>query len=637
MNEAPGVAPAKPLGEDNKLVSRYELLKRIHDDPAMAEARDEFVKKSRWLLEKPIIRRPMTLADIKDNKLGWDNRYTEEYLQFSLARTDIMVTAAVLSRCERMASAYVLSGDKAFLDHALEQMEELTTWDPLQRPGWSSYGKHGKYTDDGVWMATGRGMLACVVFIDSLPPEAIPADLKAKMDALLKREIKYVVDDWKSEKGWFVKAKAVFSNQWVIPLSGLVGATAYLGLDEYGEEYEYGIQRLLETFNAEGEQGEFVEGMSYSIATMKLLMPAVRSSLMVGDRRLADNAFMSNYGTWLAHHIQPNDYTINNFDNFYGYRFSLRNYIDIFADLAVLLNDPVALWVCKTQAEKDVYEYSMTRTLNGMIVKAMSDKGMKEPAPYAYYPKMQMLTWRDSWDKKASGLWMRGGAETDFHDHMDRGGVNFIVNGRAVLIEAALISYSYQDVLQYFRTITGHNVLQVGIIDPMKATIEEREAVGQPKKDEFRAAPLEVIYMDENGGEAEADMSQVYPTAEKWIRTIIWTKNTLEVRDEVVLTKPEIALFRWHLGLPLRELKDKYNDMSGIIAPGDEAVLTPGKLVAGDLTVTFEADCELDQSLQPLMDRTLDFKQGDHQCLVLQSAEPVKEMTLTTVFDVQEQ
>ncbi|MGE9293096.1 MAG: heparinase II/III domain-containing protein, partial [Puniceicoccales bacterium] len=613
-----------------QIVSRSVLLNQAVNDPDLADERASLLAQADSLLTKSIITRPWSVDDIANSRIAWDDRYLtadESYrVEFALSRSDAMASAQVRTETMLMATAYAMTGDTDYLDWLVAQLDELADWNPLQRPGWSdnSRGAPAPPEGDGVWQATGYGIQAFVDAIDILPAGSLDSTLLQKIDALMQREIGYIIYDWENEIPWFVKSQAVYSNQWAFPITGLINATVYLGPDQYPDEYEYGIQAMLETLDSQGPDGAFVEGLSYAHATMRCIFSAVYHSTLDGERRLIDHPFMVSYPSWVVHHLQAGGYIVNTFDNFYGSRDGARYFISEFADMAVMFNDPESLWVVHNYGE-------ISSSINGMIARAIPSYKAEKPTRYTSYEYARMATWRSSWEKVSSGLWFRGGHEDDNHDHMDRGHISFIVDGEPILIEAGVDSYSHPQYLTHFKSPVGHNVLQVGDINVDTATWDDFQVVGQQMDAAHRNAPLTIYSMDDDGGEIYADMSNSYPAAKTWVRDAVWDDSSLSVYDVVELDTADTVIFRWHLGVTSKEVVWA----RGITPAGTVTLGVDGNgntlLTADNFQVTVQADQPIVASIETLPDKTLG-NDSEHYCLVIRSLNAVTSIDLQTDF-----
>ncbi len=610
--------------ESYRSLSRSDALREIADNPDLADQRTKFLREMRGILAEKLIERPASLEELREARIVWDSRYetADPTIRevFALGRSDAMAADTLVNELPELASAYVLSGDRAFLDRALAEMEELTTWIPFQRPGWTSFSRKKLPPDggDGVWLATGRIIQALTDTLEILPEEDVPEELVKKIKTRLAEEAELIVADWKAERPWYVQQNEIRSNQWAIPIAGLINATVYLGREEYADAYEFGIQNLLKTLDSQGQKGAFNEGLVYGNATVKVILSAARQAALAGDRRLIDHPFLKNFPVWHAQHLQPGGYVINSFDCGFGARGGLRHFFSTYSDMAVLLGSAESLWVVKNHPEQS------DDSINGIIARSMPDNLAVAPPLFGDYPVATQINWRSSWNDDASGFWMRGGAKSDFHDHMDRGHVNFIVDGRAILIEAGTPSYGLPGYFENYVSIAGHNVLQVGDFDASTASKAELAGAGQPLNESHRSALIVVSDHDASGGTATIDLSSVYPAVKKWVRHVKWTADALDVRDEVVLKKSDVILFRWHLGSPTKDVRWA----EGTLAKED-VELAPGLLSADGYQIEYEGDQELAARLEVSPDQTLGNK-SEHHCLVVRSAEPVDRLVLTT-------
>ncbi|MGE9292271.1 MAG: heparinase II/III domain-containing protein [Puniceicoccales bacterium] len=618
-------------GNPADLKPSRELLLMAKSDPDLKEKCSALIGRAREGLEKPLMVRAYSLDELRAvTRLHWDERYDtadESFREtFALGRSDWMMAPQTYNDCVMFASAYVLSGEQVFLDRVLAQLEECSTWEPLQRSGWNSYARKAPPSaeGDGVWLTTGRMLSTFTDTLNMLAEEDVPPELRARIKTLMQNEVERIVDDFQSNRPWYVRAHAIHSNQWALPLAGLVNATVYLGRDKYPEEYEYGVEGLIQTLDAQGEKGEFIEGVVYSVATIGEILSAAYNSALDGDRRLIDHPFLKNYPVWLANQIQPGEYIVNPFDNGFGTRYSLRRFINMFSRMAVMIGSPQAIWV------RNHFPECPDSGLFGMLSLALPASEGIAPPLYNEFPKNATVVWRDSWDKEASGFWMRGGSPTDFHDHMDRGHVSFTVEGRAILIEAGAGRYGNPNYLRDYRSIIGHNVLQVGEVDMESGTKEQLFAAGQPREEAHRVAPLDIAWLDEEGGCITADMSTAYPAAKEWVRTVEWDTHNLEAVDEVVLENPDTVIFRWHLGAPAKDVRSRY----GPTLPKADLTLEDGVLKGEGYTLSFEADQPVTAEIVAAPDYTLWFS-SEHYCLVIRSKEPVASLNLTTRIEVE--
>ncbi|HIJ65442.1 MAG TPA: heparinase, partial [Candidatus Hydrogenedentes bacterium] len=422
-----------------------ELLDRVKADLAFDEARKELVTRARSIAENAIIRRPYTLEDVGKNRTWLDGRSAaledEIREQFALAMSDFAACGTLSSELPLLAAAYRLTGEAIFLERVIAQLEEMSAWAPLQRPGWTLYAPgHRLPADgkDGNWLATGCGVRAIGDTLEVLPDGALDAALLEKIRALLETEIAGVVDDWETQRPWFVSSHNPVTNQWVLPTEGLVRACLILGVDDHRDAYELGVKNLLEALDVHGPKGEFEEGFGYASFTVTSMLHAAHAMAVAGDRRAADHPFLKHFPTWFVHHFQPGKYVINCFDAGASYDAAAGSR-GLLSLLAVCTSSPAARWAL---AE---YVGGPSSDLPGLAARALPAVGTEAAPPlFAHYERAARVNWRSSWAEDATGVWVRGGHHLDQHDHQDRGHVNFIACGRPILIEAGTPSYHHK-------------------------------------------------------------------------------------------------------------------------------------------------------------------------------------------------
>ncbi|MDR0902058.1 MAG: heparinase II/III-family protein, partial [Opitutaceae bacterium] len=572
--------PAQPRLSDTQAtpppLSRRAALADIiaSADPALAAAREQLVAAARKDAQGPIIRRPRTLAELRATP-----RITMKYAEkpahharldeaawerFALSLGDANAASTFALTLPRLAAAIAITGDPALAAHLNAQLAELATWSPLQRPGWSGTASP---SNDGAWLGTGRAVRAIVQTLEILPPRHLAPGLRQALTSRLEAEIAGIRDDWRERRNWFTRRDCAYSNQWVLPTEALILASLHTGLERHRDDYEFGIKNLLRSLDAQGAQGEFVEGLEYSALTLGAILSVARDIAASGDTRVASHPYLKKFPVWYVHHLQPGGFRINAFD-------AKNVTLDwkLLAQFVADTRDATALWALRERNNGNFGD-----TLPGLLARAAAPAIPSAIPPlHAHYPVATRINWRGSWDDTtASGFWMRGGHATDAHDHQDRGHVNFIIGKRPVLIEAGHYSYGIPEHPTHFRSVAGHNVLQVGDTAPARLTPKLLNTrAGQILDPAHRAAPLTVHRLDSGGGEVSMDGSACYATVERWIRHVTWDRDTVDIRDEVTLREPDIILFRWHLGEPA----------------GAPQTLAPGRAQVGGILVTYEAD-----------------------------------------------
>ncbi len=497
------------------------------------------------IAEEPILARVFSVADmgrVADGKRYPDTRSKAEAYrgrlsdelaeQFALASSDMAAARETLDRLPFLAAAYRLNQSESIRKHLVAQLEEICTWAPYQRPGWSLPHRRGKPLPeggDGVWLATGALIQALAITLNVLPDEALPADLREKLLQSLEREMKQIEADWNSARPWFVKQSKAESNQWIVPSSGLVIAACVLGPEKFPEAYALGVKNLSMSLEMCGADGSMSEGHIYAFSWSSIsLMLADRFMRMNGDTRFADHPFFRKFPVWMAAYFQPGGYVVNSFDGFGATRrYGVTAVDSELNSFAAISEDPGLCWLVQHVAG------GPTRDLFGLLTLALLNDRLEPPPLYGLFERSHAFFWRSSWDFAASGLWLRGGDRADFHDHADRGHLNLIQHGKAVLIEAGTPGYSNPKKALHYDSVAGHNVLQVG--DTPSST--------------KGAAAIQVDQVSPEGGVIRVSAGASHPQLSSWNRTVNWNVGEAKIVDEVKVSEgKQKLLFRWHLG-----------------------------------------------------------------------------------------
>ncbi|MCX5660858.1 MAG: heparinase II/III family protein [Planctomycetota bacterium] len=625
-----------------------QTLDRAAGDPALRDARERLVAAAKQVAGTPMIRRVYRLVDVGKNRTWLDMRSAklDDAIRetFALAMSDCSASGIIASEMLLLAAGWRLSKDQSLLDRLLSQLDELLTWSPLQRPGWSLLAPGQRLPacgTDGNWLATGNCVRALVQTAELLPETIFDAGWRARMVTLLEAEIADIVKDWKEKRPWFVRHNNPVTNQWVLPTQGLVQACLFVGVDKHREAYELGVGNLFKSLDSHGSHGEFEEGIAYGSFTVGSMIAAAASMAAAGDRRAIEHPFLARHGTWIVHHYQPARFVINPFDAF-GVGRAPRNHAGSRSNLAFLAaytGSASARW-----ALTNLFD-GPSEDLFGLLVSAMPANPEAEVAPplFANYERATRVNWRSSWADDASGLWVRGGHPTDQHDHHDRGHVNLILRGKAVLIEAGTPCYHHPDFVRHFRTGAGHNTLQLG-------TGEVTVVDGKPKvppgwQKGGAVAPISVRSLDAAGGDIRVDGTAGYDGLAHWRRDVKWSADRLAVRDDVALAegKSEVVLFRWHLATKQPATIEggvggagKSFTVRGSGFPGNPGAAEDG----GPVALRIEGSEELQVTQERMPDHTVELHAWDdgnpyrdHTCIVVRSVAAVKAIVVDAVFE----
>ena len=610
--------------------SRLDKLKRrLVSKPQMREKIAPIIAYAEKLSKQALIRRSRTLDEVLNGRKGSrkiaahgrtpllvrDKKMKLAEI-FGLGLSDVIASRLLYKELPVIAAAYRISGKKELLDHIIKQLDEISSWRPIQRTGWSINMKTKSHSGkrNGVWLGTGFTIISALMAIDMLPPNSLPEALKKKIDSWLIYEVKLISSDWKNKVPWYVKKQASQSNQWIVPSAGLLCAASYLGKDRFPDEYAMGLKNISASMTKMGEAGDSSEGFAYATSwTVPALYTCAYFLKQKGDDSLISKPFFKNFPRWVAAHYQPGKYIVNCFDWWGGCRNMYDRYmLDNIAMLTAVSDSPILQWIIFNQ------HLRMPVNAYGLLCYAMSPKRMKKPPLFAKFKRGRLLTWRSSWDDNASGLWLRGRDPEDFHAHFDCGHINYIKKGKLILLEAATTGYSDKRMVYDYKSLRGHNVMQIG--DDILNNKKPYDAV------------LKIIKLNETSGKVILDASQAYDKAEKYTRKVIWNAEKLSASDKVSLKKPENILLRWHLATQVKpQIEQSGNAWKITIAPGKEEFpgwfgkfysewgKKPKKdiLQTAGMKIKITADKPITVTVSRQVDHTIKFRKRYHEHIVL--------------------
>lgn len=585
-------------------------------------ARQVLIAEAEKVLALPLLRRVYRYEDLGQHRSWRDGRAVplepeiQEY--FALSMSDHGATWTLAGELPTLAAAYRLTGETAYRNRVIAQLEEAVTWSPLQRPGWTCYQRGARKPADGKtgsWLATGSGVRAIATALDILPTADVSSELRSAAAALFEREIAEILDDWKSKRQWFVQHHNVLTNQWVLPTEGLVRACLAAGRDKHREAYELGVSNMLESIDAHGSAGEFEEGLHYANFTVLSMFHAAHAMAVVGDFRAIERPFLRRFALWAVHHLMPGRLGVNAFDAFSAAAIPRdhQGMREVLSAAATFMGDSAANWALANQFD--------SASPDAVGLGAATNEQIAPPPLFAQYERATRVNWRSSWRDDATGFWVRGGHSTDQHDHHDRGHVTFILHGRPVLIETGTPAYHHPDLSSLFSTGAGHNVLQIGMESPGE---NARSTAPRGWQKRSVVAPITTARLDDSGGKVSVDISAGYDGLARWGREIEWNVDSLKIEDAVTLADgaKDVLLFRWHLGVPTARVE----------GDGREFVVT---CEHGVIRITANEPIQITQ--EPRENHSLVLRGWDdplpyprHTCLMVRTQSPVNELHIAT-------
>lgn len=516
-----------------------KLAQEVKSDPKMKATYEKMLEAAKKTAAQGIVLRPATFSEVPTNAYapGWERR-GKNAPTFILAKVSDNQTSWLSREFVDLAMAARVSGDPELLDFVKKQLIEVAAhWHPFQLPGWTLATDSStlRAEGDGVWLATGWGLTGVVSVLDALG-DKLPPEVVASSRELIKKEVALVLASWEKQIPWYVKKQAYESNQWAFPLVGLLLGAMYLGDENYRSAYELAALGLAKTCLSQGDDGSWVEGLSYSMITTGILLQGILAMKRVGDDRLAHFPFVKNYGSWVGQMHLPGGYLINAFDSGFVRFGTSANRVLVWAALVSEENGPA--WVIENLYPELPDNWATWILLGEKKKQGNADKAREKLPLRASFPDSAMAVWRSGWDAERDwAVWMRGGSPNDFHSHRDQGHLS-IQNGKDPVFVEMGVAGGYGAYHATRAAATGHNVLQ--------------SAGARPVKDQGIVAPMEIAKMDERGGEIKISAAACYTDAASWTRKIVWTSDRrVEVEDSVKMKasrKGGEEWFRWITG-----------------------------------------------------------------------------------------
>ena len=561
-----------------------------------------------------LYRRPMTLAQIHPSQLtsraeaAGPNREV-----FALAMADCGQSEFVRTKGMELAIAAVYLQDQECLAKCIDILTACKDRFPLQRAGWTAYEPTSVLPagGDGVWLATSWGISGIVDML-SLLGDRVPASLRTELHVLLRKEVQLIAQDWADQRPWYVKGRAVQSNQWIEPCVGLIKATLYLGDPELLPAYNLGVESLAASLATQGADGAFLEGVSYASMTVGMLFEALDDLRLNNDRRCHVMPFVSNCWSWFVQMHMPGRQYVNTYDS----RMSAM------PDWAV--STPLGSLVSAGLGSGDDRAIPVLRTLfpagNASVAgvryeAALAALGQTPPQylpTFCHFPSQQQVTWRSRWEapsqaQSAFALFVRGGSRLDSHSHRDQGQVSMYLGDRLILMDCGTPEYGRADLEEKFARAAGHGIMQIGERQPRNAAVD---------------APITVERLDEAGGKLRIDTTAAYVGVRSCQRDVEWqASGRALITDRVELDQAAPAgteFYRFHTGatspVEIVEGKDGWR------------VSWPGVImqIRANGPISVEQVAWPDAVREPFM----------HQALIIRSTDSRADLEIRTQIDV---
>jgi hypothetical protein len=558
--------------------------------------------------------RPLSINDVDSSMLdGRSASAGGNAQQFALAMADCAQAHKLLTDGVTLSVLAVQQGNQAYIDRCIAILRNVADWAPFQRPGWTAYRPDLVLPrgGDGVWLATGWGICGVVDML-SILGDRVPADLQAALRMRLRGEVSQIVSDWADARPWYVRSRAVQSNQWIIPSVGLVKACLFLKDPQLLPAYNLGVENVAASLRAMGKDGEFLEGVSYAAMTLEPVFDLLADLKANGDLRCHSMGFVNNSWRWFTQMLMPGANFVNCNDSGMASVPDWARETPLPAIVAATLatSDPDAV-VCM----RGLFPRGNT-SIHGIKYQAALDAVVARPGvalpKFAFFPAQQLLVWRSNWEmpsqpQSALGMWFKGGALGEGHCHRDQGQLSIYSGNRAILTESGTPNYSTADMDTKYASAAGHSIMQVGEVSPRGVPVD---------------APMSVASLGADGGIATVDSTKAYRSALSCQRTVAWSSSgRFDIADRVqfvaeIPAGTEIYRFHTGSGSPLvSEMRDGRCTLSW-----------------PDASVSISADGPIDVSQVPWPDAVSPGRV--HQVVVIRSAAAMSRISVSTSVTV---
>jgi hypothetical protein len=460
----------------------------------------------------------------------------------ALSMNDCRQADFLRSKVFGLAIAARYTGNPDYLAKVVEVLEEVTRWQPFQRPGWSlgDAGRQLPPGGDGVNMATAWGVHGVIDILDVLG-DRVPVGLRDRLRERIRGEVAAIVDSWTARRPWYVQSDAAMSNQWVDPSAALVRACLFLREPHLADEYELGVRNVTRTLGMSSSDGAFLEGVTYAQMSFGPLFEAIVAMNDSGDTRLMGSPFVRSAWNWFLHQLMPCGALVNCSDSHMSRlpEWALRAPLDGLAMAALASGSRDA-----TAAVRSLFPDIPASSAGLRLALAQPTVG-DFPAgivPWGYFPSQQLVTWREAFrpptDRSPElGIWIKGGSPLcRSHAHRDQGHVSVYRGCRELLLECGTPDYTDPDYEHGFAGAAGHGILQLDPVEPSSLAVD---------------APLAVRRMDASGGLVQLELTRAYRSIQSYVREIEWDRERVQIRDRVSIAAPIAAgreVLRFHVG-----------------------------------------------------------------------------------------
>ena len=589
------------------------------DNPAMRGTLFGFVQSAGSIAgsDPSRYRRPATLAEIPADMMdplaasAGPNREVR-----ALAMSDCTQADFLRNKGLTLAIAARYGNNPDHLAKIIEILTAVADWGQFQRPGWSLADPTRTMPEggDGVNMATAWGINGVVDILHVLG-DRVPADLRKRLMLSLRREVAAIVDSWAYQRPWYVKSGSANSNQWIDPSAALMKACMFIGDSDLMPAYILGAENLARSLSLSGQDGAFLEGVSYAQMSLGPVFDTLIAARMTGDARFGELTFTDRSWNWFMHMIMPGGMLVNCSDSRMSSLpfWAMRAPLESMELAAVASRDPAALPAIRSMFPESSQTVSGLRFAAAMADASGGGAPLQPIQPWASFPSQHLVTWREAMRSPSETLpelavWVKGGSPNELsHGHRDQGQVSVQFGGRMILMDCGTPDYSDADLITKYSEAAGHGIMQVGQIRPHQQAVN---------------APAEVVALGPAGGQVRVDSSAAYAAGTQCMRDVTWSsQGRVTLADPVVLPALVPAgteIYRLHTG-SAQSLSISGSGMSWTVSwPGTQMSLQANR------PIVVEQVQWPDAVRAPFM----------HQAIIIRSADATDRLNLTTTIDI---
>ena len=527
-----------------------EIFKLSLDSPRIRSFLFEILKSAQDTLNANPIRyeRPFKFEQIPQDKVNpiafkqGLNRDLVALAYYDCDQADFLRSKVVeLAIAARYSERF--SDDQSFKNKLIQILRSVTKWRPLQRPGWTltdpsiTLSKDG----DGPFLATSWGISGIVEILDIMG-DRIPNDLRLELRNLLREEILEITKAWALKIPWYVKVNETESNQWVDPTSALLKACLFLNEASLLTAYQLGTENLAAFLATSGNDGAFLEGISYAQMSLGGVFETLSLLKKNNDLRCHEFPFVNNCWKWILNMCLPGNYLVNSYDSRIGRlpAWAIKSPLSSLSCAVLASTDNAGIENVKYLfpegiSTKEGLEYEFA------IQDVKANNNVNIPT-FAYFESQQQIVWRSKYERpqdpqSAFAIWLRGGSLRDSHSHRDQGQVSIYCGNRVILMECGTPDYSNPLLNSHYANAAGHGIMQIGEISPRNLPVD---------------APIIIKELNADGGSAVINTTKAYSSTVNCTRQVDWSKEgNITIHDNVKfknIVKAGGEIYRFHTG-----------------------------------------------------------------------------------------